>query len=78
MRDLRGTMEREGAKLGILIAMNERALTRGTRKELAHKTVAIAGKTYPDIQAWTIEDFLPRIYPNFPRCFLSLEAGNET
>jgi len=59
VRDLRGVIEREEAKLGVLITMNEP--TQPMKKEAAdagfYKSVAL-NKSYPKIQILTIRDLL--------------------
>ncbi len=66
VRDLRGTMTRERAALGILVVMDDDAITRGVREELAQEPVTISGEMYPDIQSWTIKDFFDGKFPRLP------------
>jgi len=66
VRELRGTMARENARLGILIVMDDKVLTRGARKEMAQGTVNISGAKYNLMQEWTIQDFFDGKRPELP------------
>lgn len=71
VRDLRGTIEREGAEMGILIAMS--GLTKGVKEE-ADKSgsykMALTGQAYPKIQVVTVADLMAGKRPSMPTAIL--------
>lgn len=71
VRDLRGTVERDGTEMGILITLAE--ATRGMVEE-ANKSGSfespLTGQTYPRIQIITVADLLAGIKPNMPTAIL--------
>ena len=59
LRDLRGTVEREGAQMGVLISMAQP--TRGIREEADKSgtyTSELTGQSYPRIQIATVADLM--------------------
>jgi site-specific DNA-methyltransferase (adenine-specific) len=71
LRDLRGTVEREGAEMGILITLTEP--TRGIREEAAKSgtfKMALTGQTYPKIQVITVADLMSGKRPLMPTAIL--------
>lgn len=67
VRELGGTMAARRAALGILIVMEERALTRAAKAALDHAPVAIGDREHPRMQVWTMEDFFSGKRPDLPR-----------
>lgn len=71
VRDLRGTVERERAEMGILITMSE--MTKGVREEADRSgsfKMALTGQTYPKIQVVTISQLLTGKRPSMPTAIL--------
>jgi len=65
VRDLLGTMEREKAKFGIFITLQEP--TKGVREEAARAGIYSYGdNTYPRLQVLTIEELLKGKKPKLP------------
>lgn len=67
VRDLKGTMEREGAPLGLFITLEEPTgpmLTEATTAGLWHSE--LAGREYPRIQVITIRELLDGRRPALP------------
>jgi hypothetical protein len=71
VRDLRGTVEREDAEMGILITLAEP--TRGMWEE-ADKSgsyeMAFTGQTYPKVQIITASSLLAGARPRMPTAIL--------
>jgi SAM-dependent methyltransferase len=71
VRDLRGTVEREGAEMGVLIALTEP--TRGIREEVDKSgsyTSPLTGQEYPRIQVVTVADLMDKRMPKMPAAIL--------
>lgn len=71
VRDLRGTIEREGAEIGILITLTEP--TRGMREEADKSgtyTASLTGQSYPKIQILTISELMAGVRPKMPTAIL--------
>jgi DNA modification methylase len=71
VRDLRGTVEREGAELGVLITLSE--ATRGMVEEADRSgtyTADLTGQTYPKIQLLTVGQLMGGIKPKMPTAIL--------
>jgi site-specific DNA-methyltransferase (adenine-specific) len=67
VRDLRGTVERRGSELGLLILLTPP--TKGMVEEANHSgsyTHPMTGQTYPRIQLTTIDQLLAGIKPKLP------------
>jgi len=65
VRDLKGVMQRENAKLGILIGM-ERNITSGVARELSAGSVQVGRESFPKLQYWSIEDYFDGGRPRLP------------
>ena len=65
VRDLKGVMQRENAKLGILVGM-ERSITKGVARELSAGSVQVGRESYPKLQYWSIEDYFEGGRPRLP------------
>ncbi|MDT0179208.1 DNA methyltransferase [Microbacterium sp. ARD31] len=78
VRDLRGTVERQKAELGVLITMQEP--TRGMVDEVNHSgswTHPANGQSYPRLQIITAADLLAGKKPNLPPIFLPYVAAQR-
>lgn len=83
VRDLKGVMQRENAKLGILIGM-ERNITKGVARELSAGSVQVGRESFPKLQYWSIEDYfeggrprLPALIGRHERDQVAMEHGGE-
>jgi DNA modification methylase len=65
-REFRGTMDTEGAQIGVFLVMAKRNITRGIKSALASETIEFDGTTYPKTQAFSIEEYFEGKYPNLP------------
>jgi DNA modification methylase len=78
VRDLRGTVERQKAELGVLITMQEP--TRGMVDEVNHSgswTHPANGQSYPRLQIITAGELLAGKKPNLPPIFLPYVAAQR-
>ena len=78
VRDLRGTVERQKAELGVLITMQEP--TRGMIDEVNHSgswTHPSNGQSYPRLQIITAGELLSGKRPNLPPVFLPYVAAQR-
>ncbi|MCY4475654.1 MAG: DNA methyltransferase [Chloroflexi bacterium] len=66
VRGMLGSMADSGAIMGVLIVMDNNSATSGVRSDLAVGSVEIAGRTYPKLQLFTIEDYFSGKYPDLP------------
>lgn len=66
VRELVGTLESEGALLGVLITMDADSVTSGAISALATGTVQIGDTNYPKLQLFTIEDYYAGRRPDLP------------
>ena len=76
VRDLRGTLQREKAALGVLIVMDNHVLTPGIHAELACTRVDIDGSSYPDLQSFTIADYFAGRRPDLPLMLIPFANRN--
>lgn len=79
VRDLRGTVEREGAQMGILITLAES--TRGVREEAdlsGSYEATFSGRTYPRIQVVTVAALMEGRHPKMPTAILPYLKAAET
>ena len=78
VRDLRGTVERERAELGVLITLHEP--TRGMIQEANHSgswAHPSNGQTYPRIQIISVPELFAGKRPNLPPVFLPYVAAQR-
>ncbi len=78
VRDLRGTIERQKAELGVLITLHEP--TRGMVDEVNHSGVwthPSNGQSYPRIQIITVAELLAGKKPDLPPIFLPYVAAQR-
>jgi site-specific DNA-methyltransferase (adenine-specific) len=79
VRDLRGTVEREGAEMGILITLAE--ATRGMVEE-ARKSgtyaATLTGHDFPKIQILTVADLMAGKRPQMPTAILPYIKAQQT
>jgi hypothetical protein len=71
VRDLRGTIEREHAEMGVLLTISEP--TRGIREEADKSgsyTSELTGQAYPRIQVLTVADLMSGRRPRMPTAIL--------
>lgn len=66
VRDLRGTIDREQAALGVLVVMGGDNLTGAAREELDRTLVRIGESIYPRMQVLSIRDLLDGLRPCLP------------
>lgn len=66
IRDLKGTVEREGAGFGVFICIREP--TKEMVKEATSSSMVETnlGQSYPEIQIYTIKDYFDKIKPDLP------------
>lgn len=66
VRDLAGTMESEGADLGVFITLVEP--TKGMREVAAVGSLKLGefGESYPKMQIWTVSDYFAGRRPKLP------------
>ena len=64
------------AIMGVLIVMDNNSATSGVRSDIAVGTVEIAGRKFPKLQLFTIEDYFSGKYPDLP-VMLSAFANRE-
>ena len=72
VRDLRGTMTREGAELGLFVTLD--SSTQDMRKEAAQAGMYLSEgwqREYPRVQIATIGDLLAGVLPAIPYCVLT-------
>ena len=78
VRDLRGTVEREGAELGVLITLHEP--TRGMVEEANHSGSWVHpsnGQSYPRVQLLSVPELFAGRKPNLPPVFLPYVAAQR-
>ena len=76
VREMLGSMVDSDAIMGVLIVMDNNSATSGVRSDIAVGTVEIAGRKFPKLQLFTIEDYFSGKYPDLP-VMLSAFANRE-
>jgi hypothetical protein len=82
IRDLRGTMEREGAAIAVLIALHEATTAMLEEAEKAGSYFSeLYGKSYPRIQVLSVHELLEGTgkmeYPEQPRAWIPQKGGSS-